>query len=266
MTQSTTDMMYLRRAALDAMADLPGPPPPGRPLADIRIDLAAHLSGSGESEAPASLVAAVAGRLLRDDGAGGAGAVIVRGLSRYFDVPEARLFHENLFRRVWDQVSQRCGREGPGDLFKIKVNVTADGAIPLELYGSAWSFKQLHMDRDALIFSHLYGPVAGFTGGSLVLADVRTYMRRHRLRFDDLFEWSEEATPGSKPVLRAEHEADVLGECGVEIADIGPDEVIFVNNLPSAGILHGITPVVVAEPESFERVFHRCSVKGIERC
>ena len=270
MSQPTLDMMVVRRMALDAMADLPGPITARRPLTAIRVDLADYKVAQGSSgpgaqesgEVPPSLVDAVTDRLVRDDGTSGAGAAVVTGVSRYFDQPVARLFHEVLFRRVWDRFRHRCGPESP-DHFKIKVNVTSDGAIPLELYGSEWSFKQLHMDRDALLFSHLYGPVAGFTGGALLLADVRTYLHRHGLRFNDLFEWSREATPGSKPVLRAEHVAAVMAECGVDLGGPGPDEIIFVNNLPSAGILHGVTPVAVPAADGFIRTFHRCSVKGV---
>jgi hypothetical protein len=266
MSPSTLDMMTARRTALDAMADRSGPASGERPFGGIRVDLGPYLADDRPGKIPAGLVQTIADRLIRDDGTGGAGAAVVTGLSRYFDLPAARLFHEALFRHVWDQVRHRSGAESPGDHFKIKVGSTSDGAIPLELYGSLWSFKQLHMDRDALLFSHLYGPVAGFTGGSLLLADIRSYMRRHALRFDDLFDWSEESTPGSKPVLRAEHEQSVLDECGIDLGGLGADEVLFVNNFPSAGVLHGVTPVVVADRDGFVREFHRCSVKGVASC
>jgi hypothetical protein len=257
------DMMVVRRAALDEMADLRSPVTEQRPFTDIRVDLGQHY---GEDGLKASLVDAVADRLVRDDGTYGPGVAVVAGVSRYFELPVARLFHEVLFSRVWEQVRGRCGAESPGDHFRAKVTVTSDGAIPLELYGSEWSFKQMHMDRDALLFSHLYGPVTGFTGGALLLADVRCYMHRHGLRFDDLFEWSQEATPGRKPVLRAEYEDEVMAECGLEIGGVGPDEIIFINNFPSAGVLHGVTPVAVTDRASFTRTFHRCSVKGAPGC
>jgi hypothetical protein len=120
------------------------------------------------------------------------------------------------------------------------------------------------VDREVLLFSHLYGPLAGFTGGSVQLVDVRAYMRRNALRFADVFEWSDEPSPGSKPVLRAEHCACALATCGVDLGVIGPDEVLFVNNAPGAGILHGVTPVVVSDGARFVREFHRCSVKALE--
>lgn len=266
MTTRMSDMMTARRTALDAMADLPEPAAARRPFAGVRVRLADHLPPRGTGAIPPGLVTAVADRLVRDDGTHGPGAAVLTGLSRSFDLPAARAFHEALFGRVWDEVNRRSGPESPGDHYRIKVNVTSDGAIPLELYGSRWSFKQLHMDRDALLFSHLYGPAAGFGGGTLRLVDIRTYMRRHALRFDDLFAWSQEPTPGSKPVLRAEHEEQALAECGIDLGRPGPDEIVYVNNFPGAGVLHGFTPVVPEDRHGFVREFHRCSVKGVPSC
>lgn len=265
MSASSSDMMNTRRAALDAMADLPEPGSGARPLTDIRIDVRQHLPDIRAGGIPASLLEAVVDRLVRDGARAGDGAALVTGLSHVFDLAAVRGFHEALFREVWARVDRRVGAEVAGSEFRIKTNVTSDGAIPIELYGSKWSFKQLHMDRDALLFSHLYGPVAGFGGGSLLLADIRTYLRRHRLHFDDLFDWSQEPTPGSKPVLRAEHHAKVMAECGADLGGLGPDQIVFVNNLPSAGVLHGVTPVEVRDRASFIREFHRCAVKRLAR-
>jgi hypothetical protein len=261
MTQSTQDMMWIRRQAIDAMAGRPAPATTGSPFSDVRVDLTGRLEDSGGI--PAVVVDEIADKLSRDDGSNGPGVALVGGLAGYFDLRAAREFHEKLFRLVWEQVRRRVDLDGPGEDFRIKVNVTSDGVIPLDLYGSRWSFKQMHMDRDALLFSHLYGPVAGFSGGALLLADVRRYLHEHRLGFDDLFEWSDESTPGSKPVLRAEHEAAVLAECGVDVGGLGPDEIVFINNVPGAGVLHGVTPVVVEDLEAFVREYHRCSVKGV---
>jgi hypothetical protein len=259
MVSSAVDMMAMRRAALDEMADLPQPPPGRSPFAAIRVDAGRYLDGGNPDRVPTGLVTEVVDRLLRDGAADG--AALVSGLARVFDLPAIRRFHEALFRAVWNAVEPVAGAEVPGSGYRLKTNVTADGAIPLELYGSRWSFKQLHMDRDALLFSHCYGPVVGFDGGALLLADIRMYMSRHRLRFADLFDWSEEPTPGSKPVLRAEHEDCVMAECGTEVAGLGPDQILFINNLPSAGILHGVTPVVVRDQTNYLREFHRCSVR-----
>jgi hypothetical protein len=112
-----------------------------------------------------------------------------------------------------------------------------------------------------LLFSHLYGPVGGFDGGAVLLVDARAYMRRHALAFTDLFEWSDEPTPGSKPVLRPEHHHAAVAEYGIDLDVIDIDTILFVNNAPAAGILHGTTPVVITDEASYVRQFHRCSVK-----
>jgi hypothetical protein len=260
MSRATIDMMAMRRAAFDAMASLPADA--AAPFAEIRVDARPHLTTGKPDDVPDSLVQAVSDRVVRDGGPLATGAAVVAGISARLDLPDARRFHENLFRAVWAAVRPRAGAEASSDGYTVKATVTSDGAIPLELYGSAWSFKQLHADRDALLFSHLYGPGAGFTGGHLLLADGRTYLGRHRLRFDDVFTWSEEATPGSKPLLRSEHVPAVMDECGIDLGAIGPDEILFVNNFPSAGILHGVTAVEVVDPSGFVREFHRCSVRG----
>ncbi len=262
MTSLTTDMMAERRSALDRMAELPGPAGSLRPFAGIRVELHDHLPADRTAAVTRDLVLAVSDRLVRDDA--GVGAVVVTGLSRTLDVERARAFNETLFREVWEDFRVRSGHGGAADGYRIKTTVTSDGAIPPELYGSRWSFKALHMDRDALLFSHVYGPAAGFTGGAVHLVDVRAYMRRHTLRFDDLFTWSDEPTEGSKPVLREGHHEAALGECGVDLGALGPDAVLFVNNLPSSGILHGVTPVAVTDQKNFIREFHRCSVRGLE--
>jgi len=254
------DMMTARREAFDTMADIPVGAIAEASLAAATITV--HDYGLDGTAVPDKLVETVADLLGR---ATGPGAAVVEGLSDFFDVALARSFHEALFRQVWESCASRLGAEQFGRHDRIKVNTTSDGAIPMELYGSEWSFKDLHSDRDALLFSHLYGPVAGFDGGALLLADVRGFMRHHGLRFADLFDWSVEPTPGSKPVLRAEHVPQVLAEAGIDLGAPGPDRIIFVNNFPDAGILHGVTPVAVTDPQRYVREFHRCSVKRTTR-
>ncbi|MFD5315828.1 hypothetical protein [Streptomyces sp. NPDC127098] len=255
------DMMVRRRSALDRMAEVPAPEGAGTALAGMTVALADHVLAPQATEVPATLVRDVVDRLLRDPGRTGAGAALVTGLEAAFDLPQTRRFHEVLFRAVWEVFRTECDEVDATAASRIKTGVTEDGSIPLEQYGSAWSFKRLHMDRDAMLFSHLYGPVAGFAGGEVLLADVRGFMRRHHLRFDDLFEWSVEPTPGSKPVLRQELHEPMMREFGVDLGALGPDAVVFVNNAPGAGILHGVRPVVIEEGAEFVRVFHRCSAK-----
>ncbi|MET7620108.1 hypothetical protein [Streptomyces sp. NPDC005408] len=267
MTLSAPDMMTVRRSALDAIADLPPAAVPRRPFEDIQVDVNDHLSptDAGTDAVPASLARAVADRLVRHHDRVGPGAAVVTGLASRFGLGTARVFHEALFREVWEEFRSRTGRPGPEGRYRFKTTVTSDGAIPLELYGSNWSFKRPHIDRDTLVFSHLYGPLSGFSGGGLLLVDVRVYMHRHGLRFKDVFEWSDEPTEGSKPVLRHAHLDAALDECAVDLGAMGPDEILFVNNSPDAGILHGVTDVIPADRGDFVRTFHRCSVKESER-
>ncbi|MGW2226110.1 hypothetical protein [Streptomyces formicae] len=259
------DVMEARRAAFDRMADASGAPPPGEPFARLRVDARAHVpedAGQDEADAvPSALVRAVTDRLARDGGFAGPGAALVTGLPTAGNVERARHEHERLFRAVWADFLARTGQRDPAAAYAIKTKTTTDGVIPPELYGSNWSFKRPHADRDAWLFSHRYGPVAGCVGGAPVLLDVRRYLRRHGLRFADAFEWSREPTPGSKPVLRAEHHEAAMAECGVVLEGVGLDAVLFVNNLPDAGVLHGATPVRVTDQDGFVREYHRCSVK-----
>lgn len=253
-----TDMMVLRQEGLDRCAV--APLPVGGPFADMTVRLAPDVSPYRELP---RLAVAVARRLARPDHRVGPGAVLVTGLAAHFEPTAAREFHEELFRAVWTDV--RGEIHGGEREFRIKTGTIADGAIPEELYGSRWSFKDLHVDREVLLFSHLYGPVAGFAGGELLLVDVRPYLRNHRLGFHDAFTWSSEATEGSKPVLRAEHCQPALAECGVDVGPLGPDAIVFVNNMPDAGILHGVRPVEVVDSAAFRREYHRCSVKEVPR-
>ncbi|WP_405003171.1 hypothetical protein OHV13_01210 [Kitasatospora purpeofusca] len=265
---SGTDMMALRRSALDALSDLsPTQPPTEPPFAGIEIVLGDGLPAPRHPEdVGTDLVCRTADLLVRDGPLAGPGAALISGVPRGFTLEQARIFHQALFRRVWEEFRERTGREGTEENYPIKAGTISDGAIPLELYGSRWSFKRFHIDRDALIFSHLYGPVTGFTGGELQLIDVRRYLIRHSLSFDDAFEWSDEPTDGSKPVLHADHCEHALAEWGATIGALGTDQIVFVNNVPDAGVLHGITPLVTTDPEGFHREYHRCSVKDLRLC
>lgn len=260
-----TDMMLLRRACLDRLVDTSAVD--RKPFADVWVDVRGYLSTPADPQTvPGPLADAVADRLVHTPAHPGAGAAVVVGLAELFDLAGGRVFHEALFRAVWEAFRARTGQTGePGD-FRVKAGIIADGEIPLELYGSRWSFKQLHIDREVLLFSHLYGPVSGFSGGGLLLVDILPYMSRRALRFDDVFEWSQEPTAGSKPVLRDDHREAALAECGVELGALDADQIVFVNNLPDAGVLHGATPVVVTDREHFRREYHRCSVKDLRLC
>jgi hypothetical protein len=252
-------MMAERRMALDSMAEGKETPMPSARLDGIPVHFADFASNPVLNGVPEGLSEAIVGRLTRDGAWAGPGAALVAGIERQFSLHEARAFHEALFYAVWRGFLAQSGEVDGA--YRTKASVIKDGAIPVELYGSNWSFKQLHADRNVLLFSHLYGPLNGFIGGELLLLDVRAYMNQRKLGFDDCFEWSTEPTEGSKPVLRRQHEKAAMTSCGVNLGVLGPDQILFINNTPSAGILHGATPVTVTDPKAFVREYHRCSVK-----
>jgi hypothetical protein len=245
------NMMTARRAAFDRMADAARDP--GLSIAESFVD-----AGTGSWESIEDLAARVADFLVVPPRGPGSGAAVVGGL-RLSDVEESRRYHCALFAAVWKLFSATQCLSGS---HAVKARVISDGRIPTELYGSQWSFKRLHVDRDALLFSHLYGPVSGFAGGDLLLAAARPYLRRHGYRFADVFEWSDESTPGSKPVLRAEFVDELMREHGETVTAPDLDRIIFVNNTPEAGVLHGIRPLLDLDPATFMREYHRCSVSA----
>ncbi len=229
--------------------------PVERPLvADIVLPCLAQ----GPDLVTRELVTAVVYRLMRPALRPAAGAVLVDA-RRTGDVAEDRRLHRVLFTAVWEEFAARCAEVGPSDISVIKEAVTRDGVIPPEDYGSRWSFKALHTDRDAMLFSHLYGPVRGFRGGELLLVDARALMQASGLLFDDAFEWSVEPTAGSKPVLREGLADMAVTDFGVNLGAPRPGQILFVNNAYGAGILHGVTPVTVVDPAGFVREYHRCS-------
>lgn len=257
-----TEIMTLRQNELIRLTEAPCPYKES--FEDIRIDLADVVTDdNGPSGAIDRIAALVADRLMRAKDSPGPGAAVVTGLSAWFDIDQARTFNEQLFPEVWRSFRERHTELMSHSDFRFKTSVLVDGSIPLELYGNEWSFKELHFDREVLLFSHLYGPVQGFSGGELLLVDIWPYLGNHQLHFDDAFTWSDEPTTGSKPVLRQSHCDSALSECGINLGPCGPDEIVFVNNSPDAGVLHGVTPVALTDPSAYRREFHRCSVKSL---
>jgi hypothetical protein len=256
MPTTRLDMAEARRSALDQAV---GSEPAGsaKPFTNINVEVPAKFAARCEDANRLAL--AVVDRLRRDTGA--AGVALVHGLARSLSIAAARDFHEKLFAQVWAHLRSYLPDVEPGVHYQTKAGVTTDGAIPVELYGSSWSFKSLHMDRDALVFSHLYGPVSGFAGGELILVDALAFMQRRHLSFEEAFQWSDEEEVNRKPVLRAQFVEEALATCGANLGVLDADSILFINNAPSSGILHGVTPVRAIGKEHFVREFHRCSVK-----
>jgi hypothetical protein len=248
-------MMWRRREAINGFATLPKALTAATGFADVELDATDALA---VEDRPA-LVRAICDRLVRDK-AGTPGAVLVSGLGRRFgaDLAAARAFHVQLFDTVWQEFRRRCPELDDGRAYECKSRVLSDGRIPEADFGSRWSFKKLHADRSAELFSHMYGPNSGFSGGEVLLVDARAFVARLGVGFDDAFEWSDEAG-GSKPVLRERYADEAVETCGRNLGQLTEDSILFINNQPSAGVLHGATGVVVADEAEFVRQYHRCS-------
>jgi len=205
----------------------------------------------------AELATTVARSLLRHPRGAGAGFALVRGLRGVGDLQRIRGFTKTLFDATWTIYSEKDGSFPPDRPFATEAKVTEDGAIPLHLFGTAWTFKELHSDRDAILFAHVLGPATGYVGGDILIVDALSLLRGTGLTFNEAFQWSDE--PGSqKPVLRA-HLYDVATRCyGWNLGRLSADSALFVNNTPSAGILHGATPLTIADDRKFQRVIFRC--------
>jgi hypothetical protein len=246
-------MMQRRRQAIDQFARLPSEFASTGVFDDIEVPAADALL-AGEL---APVVTAVCNRLTRSSPSRpGAALVTGFGAAGGDAVTAQRVAHRRLFTQVWDAFRRR------GTLtedYEIKTKLLSDGCIPEADYGSRWTFKPLHSDRSADLFSHLYGPSTGFSGGEVLLVDIRAFLLTHGLDFDTAFEWSEEKGE-SKPVLRDCFTQEAITRWGRNLGQLTPDCVLFVNNQPDSGVLHGATPVHVLDEQAFVRQYHRCSV------
>jgi len=189
----------------------------------------------------------------------GIGYCLLRGFSALMPVEGTRAASIELLTQVWEGFRARSPRISQSRDFSITDTLTHDGAIPLELFGSRWSFKPPHADRNGVVFAHVYGPSAGFHGGDVVLIDALAYASSRDLSFEDVCSWSDDVGD-KKPVLRAEHAALALAGFGRNLGKLGPDEVLFVNNGPD-GIFHGASELFVLNESDFVRVLHRCVAK-----
>lgn len=207
----------------------------------------------------AALVGTIVDRLVTHPDDAGAGYCLVNGLAALMPVEAARRFSTALFADVWDRYRARSDRISDDREFDNVEALVRDGAIPTELFGSRWSFKPPHADRDGLLFAHVYGPSAGFGGGDVLLIDALSYIKDLGLAFDDVMTWSDD--PGvQKPVLRPEHVEPALSTHGRRFGQLDPDSILFVNNGPE-GLLHGATELAITDEQNFTRPLHRIEVQ-----
>jgi hypothetical protein len=206
-----------------------------------------------------SLVEEIADRLATHPDGSGAGYCLLDGLAALMPVEAARAFTAGLFADVWSQYRARSNRITVDRDFFSTETLTGDGKIPTELFGSRWSFKPPHADRNGVLFAHVYGPCAGFVGGDVFVIDALAYTKEWALDFDDAMTWSDE--PGTqKPVLRAEHVGEALSSHGRRFGQLTADTILFVNNGPQ-GLLHGATDLEIGDERRFERSLYRVVVR-----
>lgn len=247
-------MMAARRAAFDGRAR-PKPFDRSR-FADQDLDITAgNCSGRGRT----ALADVIVDRLATHPDGAGAGYCLVGGLAALMSVEETRRFSAALFAEVWQRYRASCARISDDREFCEAETLTEDGAIPVELFGSRWSFKLPHADRNGFLFAHVYGPGAGFTGGDVLVIDALAYVKELGLTFDDAMTWSEDLGV-QKPVLRPDHVESAVASHGRRLGRLTPDCILLVNNGPD-GLLHGATDLDISDERIFTRSLHRVVVR-----
>lgn len=247
-------MMAARKAAFDGRARPEPFDHSSFAAQDVHIT-ADDLSGPRR----AALVEAIVERLATYPDGVGAGYCLVDGLAPVMPVEEARNFSTDLFAEVWALYRARNNRITEDRNFYDIETLTRDGAIPTELFGTRWSFKPPHADRNGVLFAHVYGPNSGFAGGHVLVIDALAYVKDMALTFDDAMTWSDDPE-AQKPVLRPEHVEQALSSHGRLFGQMSPNSILFVNNGPE-GLLHGATELAIADEQLFTRSLHRIVVR-----
>jgi hypothetical protein len=208
---------------------------------------------------PDTLIDSIVDRLATPPDGEGAGYCLIDGLAAMMTPDSVRRFSVALFDLVWARYRLRCARIVQSRDFYSIETLTNDGRVPAELYGSPWTFKPPHADRNGVLFSHVYGPNAGFRGGDVLLIDALAYAKDHGMSFEEAMTWSDDFGP-QKPVLRAEHVDRALDGYGRRFGQLSPDAILLVNNGPE-GLLHGATELRITDEQRFSRPLHRVVVR-----
>lgn len=189
----------------------------------------------------------------------GPGYCLVYGLSKVMAAESVRQFSVQLFEIVWDQFRSQSSRISDDRVFYLIETLTNDGQVDPHDYGSSWTFKPPHADRNGVLFAHVYGPNSGYRGGAVLLVDALSYAKESGLTFDEVMTLSKDSGP-QKPVLRAEHVAPAVAGYGRSFGRLSPDAILFVNNGPE-GLLHGATELEIRSERDFRRPLHRVVVR-----
>lgn len=210
----------------------------------------------------ASLIDAAVDHLAIHPDGSGIGYFLIEGASQGRTVEQVRRFSFDLFCEVWERFRLRSHRFAPERNFFCAQTLTEDGKIPEDMYGSRWSFKSPHADRNGILFAHVYGPTVGYEGGDVFLLDAIAYVRDSGFDFEDALTWSDEPVE-QKPVLRKEHVSKAIDRYGRRLGRMDHDKILLVNNTPE-GLFHGATEVMVKDGAGFSRVLHRSVVRERE--
>lgn len=189
----------------------------------------------------------------------GIGYFLIEGASQGRTVEQVRHLSWELFNAVWKRFRSRSRRFAPDREFYCAQTLTEDGSIPVNLFGSRWSFKPPHADRNGVLFAHVYGPTVGYEGGDVFVLDALAYALEAGLKFREAITWSDEPSE-QKPVLRPEHVSTAVDLYGRRFGRMNHDQILLINNSPE-GLFHGATEVAVIEPTTYSRVLHRCVVR-----
>ena len=189
----------------------------------------------------------------------GIGYFLVEGVSRGRTIDDVRNLSFELLGAIWERFRSRSRRFTRGREFFCSQALTEDGKIPIGLYGSRWSFKPPHADRNGILCAHVYGPTAGYEGGDVFLLDAIAYVKNSGLRFEEALTWSDEPTE-QKPVLRPEHVEAAMRGYGRRFGRMDHDKILFFKNTPE-GLFHGATELHVCRAEEFLRMLHRSVVR-----
>lgn len=208
---------------------------------------------------PTPFIDDIVSRLATPPDGAGAGYCLVTGLSEWMSVESVRSFSALLFDAVWTRYRARCARINSARDFYFVETLTNDGEVDADAYGSAWTFKPPHSDRNGLVFAHVYGPHCGFTGGDVLVVDALAFALGHGMDFSGTMKWSDDAGP-QKPVLQPDHVASAVARYGRTFGPLSPDAILLVNNGPE-GLLHGATELVIANWTEFSRPIHRIVVR-----
>jgi hypothetical protein len=210
---------------------------------------------------PSALADLIADHLATPPYGEGIGYFLLEGASAGRTVEQVRELSYRLLGEVWERFRGRCvNLQGDnGRTFDCAQTLTKDGSVPIELFGSRWSFKPPHADRNGVIFAHVYGPTRGFTNGEVLLVDALSYAFASSLTFDEVIAWSDEPRE-QKPVLRAAHVDAAVARYGRNLGVMDEDKILFVNNTPN-GLFHGATEPDASDGVEFLRMYHRTVIR-----